>query len=190
MVHRSKPESELRHRVLAAALAACLALLTVLDARAATLAVEPQPAEAQASWGSYWYRMVSPELLAQGAGALLGYGAYGLFLAPAVTPADPMTVYGYRLLGSSMAGAGAVAGTYAYDVGSGEPLNYAYFWHRGGFIVGVAAGVVAFAVLGYPGGAGTTWLSWGANRAALVGTGLLAAWGTDYWYRNNAAAPK
>jgi len=181
----------LRHRVLAVALAAILAVLPVLDARAATPAAEPQPAPAaQKSWGAYWYRMVSPELLAQGVGALLGYGAYGLFLAPAVTPADPMTVYGYRLLGSSMAGAGAVAGTYAYDVGSGEPLNYAYFWHRGGFIVGVAAGVVAFAVLGYPGGAGTTWLSWGANRAALVGTGLLAAWGTDYWYRTNTTAPK
>jgi len=123
--------------------------------------------------------------MAQGAGALIGYGTYFLFLAPQAAAVDTTaSLVGYRLLASGLAGAGAVAGTYTYDVASGLPIDYAYFWHRGGFIAGVAAGVVVFAALGYPAGPGSTWLSWTANRAALVGTGLLAAWAADNWYQS------
>jgi hypothetical protein len=134
--------------------------------------------------------MFSPELMAQGAGALIGYGTYALFLAPSAAAAsDATSLIGYRLMASGLAGAGAVVATYVYDFESGRPIDYAYFWHRGGFILGVAVGVVAFAAVGYPAGAGTTWLGWAVNRAALVGTGLLVAWGTDSWYRSNTQAP-
>jgi hypothetical protein len=189
------PEFELRHRVLAAVLAACLLAYPATDPLAATgpvtITLPALPEAAPPASGGTWSRMFSPELMAQGAGALLGYGAYVLFLAPSAAVVDSSTTaIGYRLVASSLAGAGAVAATYAYDVSTGQPVNYAYFWHRGGFIVGVAAGVVAFAALGNPAGAGTTWLAWAINRSALVGTGLLAAWGTDRWYRGTTDATK
>ena len=81
-----------------------------------------------------------------------------------------------------MAASGAVAATYAYDRWADSPVDYAYFWHRGGFVVGMAAGVATFGVLGYPVATNSTWFGWAANRAALMGTGLLGAWGTDQWY--------
>lgn len=125
----------------------------------------------------------SAELLAEGAGALVGLGVFTLFLAPqAGTAGGLVAMFGSRLVASATAGMGAIAGTYIYDLWSGLPINYAYSWHRAGFVFGIAGGVVVFGVLGYPGGLDSTWFGWAANRAALVGTGLFGAWLTDRWY--------
>jgi len=89
---------------------------------------------------------------------------------------------GDRLMATVLATGGAVSGTYIYDRWAGSPIDYAYFWHRGGFVIGMAAGIATFGVLGYPLGTDATWLGWTANRAALMGSGLLGSWGIDHWY--------
>ena len=115
---------------------------------------------------------ITPELMAQGAGALVGFGAYSLLIAP----------QGGRLVAATVAAGGAVAGDFVYDLWTGQPLDYPYFWHRGGFIVGLAAGIAAFGVLGYPISGGSTWLGWAANRVTLLGAGLAGSLAFDRWY--------
>jgi len=171
-----------KRHVLPALLAASLVLGPTADALAAAAppaAASPAPAPSEASHA--W--RPSPEVLAQGAGALIGLGVFSLFVAPEAL-GGVAGLLGGRLMGATAAGMGAVAGTFAYDVWTGQPLQYAYFWYRGGFIAGLAGGIAAFGVLGYPGGGGTTWLGWTANRAALIGTGMIGAWAADHWYHN------
>lgn len=131
---------------------------------------------------------MTPELLAQGAGALVGFGLYSLYVSPGAGLIGGATaVMGTRIVAATLAGAGAVAGTFVYDRWTGQPLDYAYFWHRGGFIAGLAAGIGVFGVLGYPIDGGVTWLGWVANRVTLLGSGLVGAWYADRWY---ASAPQ
>jgi hypothetical protein len=184
------PERDLRHRVLVALLAMCWLGCFTAASNAAVMTTVPQstppaiaapPAQSHASWSS----LVTPELLAQGAGAFIGFAAYSAFLAPEAAAAGGLaSMLGGRLMATTVAGAGAVVATYAYDLAAGLPLDYEYFWHRGGFIVGVGAGIAAFGVLGLPAGTDATWLGWTANRAALLGSGLLGAWAIDHWQRN------
>jgi hypothetical protein len=157
-------------RVTAALLAAVLVLTPVRGYAVG----QPQPAPSD-EW------QISPELMAQGVGALVGFGAYSLFIAPQAG------MVGGRLVAASLAAGGAVVGDFAYDLWTGHPLDYAYFWHRSGFIVGVAAGIAAFGVLGYPITGGSTWLSWAANRVTLIGAGVVGSLAFDRWY---GAAPK
>ena len=142
---------------------AALLAFTLLVAPAATRAAEqPAPQEWQ----------ISPELIAQGVGALVGFGAYSLFIAP----------QGGRLVAATVAAGGAVAGDFVYDLWTGQPLDYPYFWHRSGFIVGLASGIAAFGVLGYPISGGSTWLGWAANRVTLLGAGIAGSLAFDRWY--------
>jgi hypothetical protein len=175
-------------RVLPALLAVSLMAYPATESLAAAIPVQqvvpappapPAPAQSMSTWE--W--PPPPQLLAQGVGALIGFGAFSLFLAPqAATATGPLSFLGNRIMATVMAATGAVAGTYAYDLWAGLPTDYAYFWHRGGFVAGVAAGVALFGVLGYPAGGGTTWFGWAANRVTLVGAGLYGAWVTDHWY--------
>jgi hypothetical protein len=104
--------------------------------------------------------------------------------APQVTVAEGVVaVLGGRLVAATLAGAGAVAGTFVYDRWAGQPLDYAYFWRRGGFIGGVAAGIGVFGLLGYPIDGGASWLAWAANRAAILGSGVIGALTADHWYQ-------
>ena len=119
---------------------------------------------------------VSPELMAQGAGALVGFGVYSLFIAPQTG------ILAGRLVAATVAAGGAVAGDFVYDLWTGQPLDYPYFWHRSGFIVGLAAGITAFGVLGYPISGGSTWLGWMANRVTLLGAGIAGSLAFDHWY--------
>ena len=115
---------------------------------------------------------------------MAGFGVYSVFVAPQFTAAEGVSaLLGGRLVAATLAGAGAVFATFAYDHWAGLPLDYPYFWHRGGFIGGVAAGIAAFGLLGYPIDGGSTWLGWAGNRAAILGSGLIGAWSTDHWYR-------
>jgi hypothetical protein len=153
--------------------AACLLICPAGGSLAA-----PPPQDNRLAAADSW--SLSPELLAQGAGALVGFGVYSLFVAPQVTVAGGVVaVLGGRLVAATLAGAGAMAGTFVYDRWAGLPLDYAYFWHRGGFIGGVAAGIAAFGLLGYPIEGGASWLGWAANRASILGSGLMGAWAAD-----------
>ncbi|MEJ0020858.1 MAG: hypothetical protein WDN25_30765 [Acetobacteraceae bacterium] len=157
-------------RILPALLAACL----LANAAGGALAAEP-PAETSHP---------PLETLAPVAGAVAGFGVYSLLIGPELTVAEgAAAVLGARVAAAALAGAGAVAGTFAYDTWTGQPLDYAYLWHRSGFIAGLAAGIAAFGVLGYPIDGGVTWIGWTANRAALLGAGLAGAWATDQWYQ-------
>jgi hypothetical protein len=164
-------------RAPSALVAACLLICPA----GGSLAAPPPQDNGQAAPGSW---NISPELLAQGAGALVGFGVFSLFVAPQVTVAEGVVaVLGGRLVAATLAGAGAMAGTFVYDRWTGQPLDYAYFWHRGGFIGGVAAGIAAFGLHGYPIDGGTSWLGWAANRATILGSGLIGAWAADLWYQ-------
>lgn len=147
-------------------------LAAVLLLAPARLHAAEQPA-AQDQW------QITPELLAQGAGALVGFGAYSLFVAP----------QGGRIVAATLAAGGAVAGDFVFDLWTGQPLDYPYFWHRGGFIVGLAAGIAAFGVLGYPISGGSTWLGWTANRVTLLGAGIAGSLAFDHWYGASTPSP-
>ncbi len=166
--------------MLPAMFAALLLAGSVSETLAATApqAATPAPTET-------WH--ISPEVLAQAAGAVVGFGVYSLFVAPeAGVLGGAAAVLGTRIVAATLAGAGAVAGTFVYDRWTGKPLDYAYFWHRGGFVAGLAAGIAVFGVLGYPIDGGSTWLGWAANRVTLIGSGLLGSWYADRWYAGSA----
>ena len=163
------------------ALPALVAVCLLICPAGGSLAAPPPQNNGQAAPESW---QISPELLAQGAGALVGFGIFSLFVAPQVTVAEGVVaVLGGRLVAATLAGAGAMAGTFVYDRWAGQPLDYAYFWHRGGFIGGVAAGIGVFGLLGYPIDGGASWLAWAANRAAILGSGVIGAWAADHWYQ-------
>lgn len=163
------------------ALPAVVAVCLLICLAGGSLAAPPPQNNGQAAPESW---QISPELLAQGAGALVGFGIFSLFVAPQVTVAEGVVaVLGGRLVAATLAGAGAMAGTFVYDRWAGQPLDYAYYWHRGGFIGGVAAGIAVFGLLGYPIDGGASWLAWAANRAAILGSGVIGAWTADHWYQ-------
>ena len=169
-----------RFRIFPALIAASLMGCPIANALAADAPVAPRVEEAT-GWP------ISPELVAQGVGAFVGFGTYSLLLAPQAAAAGGILgILGGRVMAAALAGGGAVAGTFVYDLWTEQAIDYAYVWHRGGFVAGIAAGIAAFGVLGYPVDGGSTWLGWTANRAALVGTGLLGAWGVDHWYRRDS----
>jgi hypothetical protein len=171
------PECDVHHRILPVLLAAGLLAIPLREPQAATPAAQPASSAPAKMWP------VSPELLVQGAGALVGIGAYSFFLAPQATAVGGVvSMLGDRITATAMATAGAISATYLYDLWEGVPIEYDYFWHRGGFVAGVAAGVAVFGVLGYPAGGGSTWLGWTINRTALIATGLYGAWTIDRWY--------
>jgi hypothetical protein len=159
---------------------ACLfAALLLISPVSQALAAPPQP-EAHASPEA---PHISPEVWAQVAGALVGFGLYSLYVAPGAGLVGGLAaVAGTRIVAATLAGTGAVIGTFIYDRWTGQPLDYAYFWHRGGFIAGIAAGIAVFGVLGYPIDGGVTWLGWVANRVVLLGSGVLGSWWADSWY--------
>jgi len=160
-------------RALSVLLATCLLVCAVR-----AVAAPPQPSE---------QTQLSPELLAQGAGAIVGFGVYSLFIAPQATAAEGVAaILGSRVVALTLAATGAVAGTFAYDYWTDQPFDYAYFWHRGGFVGGIVAAIAAFGVLGYPIDGGATWLGWAANRVTLLGSGLLGSWAADRWYGTQA----
>jgi hypothetical protein len=158
---------------LPALVAVCLLICPMGASRA-----EPPPRDNGQAAPESW--QISPELLAPGAGALVGFAIFSLFVAPQVTVAEGVVA----VLGGPWPERGrAVAGTIVYHRWAGQPLDYAYFWHRGGFIGGVAAGIGVFGLLGYPIDGGASWLAWAANRAAILGSGVIGAWTADHWYQ-------
>ena len=167
-------------RFLSALLATTLLIRPVAQPAAAaapppTTAVEPTGA-AESSW------YASPLLFAQGIGALAGLGLYSFYIAPQAG------IFQGRVLATAFAGLCAVGANFAYDIWADQPIDYEYFWHRSGFVLGIAAGILVFGAVGYPAGTSSTWLSWAGNRAALFGTGLAGAWYVDRWHAAKPAS--
>ena len=165
-------------------------------------------AAAEESW-------VDPRLLTVGIGAITGAAAFNLLTAGigtvpgagaalAVVPLD--VTLGSRMVAAVSAGAGALAGAYAYDAATGER-------HDTGHILSLAAGVVGGISVG-------NWLAgWNgilptsaaasaeasalgtyassaaqaASRVYVVGAGVLGAWTADALYHlglsSDPAAP-
>lgn len=171
-------------RTLIAFFAFCLVICTSPFASAVpvtsesrTTAADGAPTQQATNWSP------TGELMAQGAGAIVGFGVFSLFVAPqAAALGEVAELLTGRIVATALAGAGAVGGTYLYDLWNDLPIDYAYFWHRGGFVLGIAGGIAVFGVMGYPLDGGSTWLIWAANRATLLGTGLLGSWTIDRWY--------
>jgi hypothetical protein len=153
----------------------------------------PAP-EIMLSQPSTWGGLLTPHTIVHAAGALIGIVAFNLYVAPliaasaggvAVTPSlvDP------RVVATTLAAAGAVLTGYVYDRWTGQPIDRAYMWSRGGFVVGVAAGSEMLAVVGYPSSAAVPQFSPPglANRVFLVSTGLVGAWLTNLWVNQGQA---
>ena len=95
------------------------------------------------------------------------------------------SLLGTRVIATTLAATGAILTTYVYDRWTDQPTDYTYFWSRGGAVVGVGVGTAMLATFGYPVAATYVRFSppWVANRAFLVGAGLLGGWMTDTWIR-------
>ena len=156
----------------------------------------PEPAiSSETGWSSY----ITTERMVQGAGALLGIVAFNFYVAPLSVAsgvgagASIRSLLGTRVTASMLAAAGAVMTTYIYDRWTDQPINYDYFWSRGGAVVGVGAGSALLTIFGFPSATALPRFSpaWVANRGFLVGTALLGAWMTDLYLdsKKPVAAP-
>lgn len=170
------------------------------QAIAAPPTLPPAPAAAwpdPLAWtGTNGRDLVTTETVVQGAGALIGIVAFNFYVAPlsAASGVGGVTVrslLGSRVVATTLAATGAVLTTYIYDRWTDQPLDYTYFWSRGGAIVGVGAGTALLAQLGYPPSATYARFSppWVANRAFLFGSALLGIWGTKAWLRRDEPEP-
>jgi hypothetical protein len=137
-----------------------------------------------------WKMTVTPETIVHGVGAIIGIAAFSFYVAPlsaisVVGGASVQSLLGTRVVATTLAAAGAILTTYIYDRWTDQPIDYTYFWSRGGAVVGVGVGTAMLATFGYPVAATYVRFSppWVANRAFLVGAGLLGGWMTDSWIR-------
>jgi hypothetical protein len=144
----------------------------------------------QSAWGG----LLSAHTIVHAAGALIGIVAFNLYVAPLIAAsAGSVTVLPSlvdpRVIATTVAATGAVLTGYVYDRWTDQPIDSAYMWRRGGFVVGVAAGSEMLAVLGYPASAAVPQFSPPgiANRVFLVGSGLLGGWLTDLWVNRGQA---
>jgi hypothetical protein len=88
-----------------------------------------------------------------------------------------------------MAAGVGVLTTYAYDLWADRPIDYTFFKSRAGAVAGVGVGSAALSVLGFAPAASLVRFSpaWAANRAFLVGSGLVGEGLTYKWLRRNEA---
>jgi hypothetical protein len=153
--------------------------------------VVPEPMPQQPTLWSKW---VTPESTAYGTGALVGIIAFNLYLSPLAAAASAGSLrswLGARVVASTMAATGGVLTTYAYDRWVDRPIDTTYLWSRAGAVAGVGVGSALLATLGYPSSAAfpTFSAAWAANRAFLVGSGLLGESLTYIWLRRDQTAP-
>ncbi|MGQ9366878.1 hypothetical protein [Azospirillum sp. ST 5-10] len=147
---------------------------------------------------------VNRQLMAVGAGAIVGIVAFNVLAAPlgtvplaggalAAVPYD--VALGSRLIATLSGGAGALAATYAYDQWTGHETDYKYWLALGaGALGGVAVGnVLSAGMLGrmpYYVGAGADSVgvpmasaaSQAFSRIAVIASGVMGAWVADWAY--------
>lgn len=153
--------------------------------------VVPEPLPQQPTLWSKW---ATPESAAYGTGALIGIVAFNLYLSPLAAAASAGSLrswLGARVVASTMAATGGVLTTYAYDSWVDRPIDTTYLWSRAGAVAGVGVGSALLATLGYPSSAAFPTFSagWAANRAFLVGSGLLGESLTYIWLRRDQTKP-
>jgi hypothetical protein len=148
---------------------------------------------------------VNTQLLAVGAGAVVGAVAFNMLTVPlGVVPfaggalaAVPYSVaMGSRLIAVTAAGAGALGANWLYDRWTGQQSDYAYLATLGaGALAGVAVGnYLTIGALGVPpyyigagvadaAGALASPAAQAASRVYVVGAAVLGAWAADWLYR-------
>ncbi|MGE0718053.1 MAG: hypothetical protein AB7P02_21580 [Alphaproteobacteria bacterium] len=154
---------------------------------------------------SWW--PVDPQLLAIGAGAIVGAVGFNLFTAPlgtvplagaplAAVPTE--TALGSRILAGLSGAAGAIGATAIYDWVTGEATDYAHAAAlAAGALGGIAIGNVLQGSLGtlpYYAGAGEVAATASAmasaaaqasSRVYVIASGVFGAWTADYLWRRN-----
>jgi hypothetical protein len=151
----------------------------------------PEPLPHQAT---LWERWVTPDSAAYGTGALIGIAAFNFYLAPIAAAASVTSLQswlGTRVVATTLAASGGVLTTYAYDRWSERPIDATYFLSRIGAVAGVGVGSLLLAGLGYPPATALVRYSpqWVANRAFLLGSGLLGESLAYVWLRRGETSP-
>jgi hypothetical protein len=141
-----------------------------------------------------WDKWVTGDSAAYGTGALIGIVAFNVYLAPIAAAAGATSLrswLGTRVVATTMAATGGVLTTYAYDRWANRPVDTTYFWSRAGAVAGVGIGSMLLAGLGYPPATALVRYSpqWVANRAFLLGSGVLGESLTYIWLRRGETTP-
>lgn len=188
-------------RIPAAALVATLALtpMTAMAADPVPVVEDPQGAVA-GDWP------VDRQLLAVGAGAVVGIVAFNLISAPlgtvplaggALAAVPYETALGSRMIAALSGGAGALLASEVYDNWTGEAHDYGYLAALGlGAVGGVAVGNLLAGTIGtmpYYAGAGDAAAAAGsgyasaaaqaASRVRVIASAVMGAWVADWMYR-------
>jgi hypothetical protein len=152
----------------------------------ATAASAPAPPEPAPITILGW--PVSQDLLVRGTSSIIGLIVFNVVMTSLTTvpaagvAATPLaTVLANRIVASSLAATAAVGTMFAYDKWTSRAMDYDYAWSRAGFVAGATAASAVLTGLGYS--AGDWWTAtWAANRAVLMGAGLLGGWSARHWY--------
>jgi hypothetical protein len=147
---------------------------------------------------------VGSQVLAVGAGAVMGVVAFNILSAPfgivplaggALEVVPGSVALGSRLIAVTTAGSGAIGANWLYDRWTGQQSNYRYLLTLGaGALAGVAIGnyLVAGTVGAFPyvgSGVAEVADAWApaaqaASRIYAVGSAVLGAWAADWFYRH------
>jgi hypothetical protein len=141
-----------------------------------------------------WSEWATPDTFAYGAGAALGLVGFYFYLAPIAAAASATSWrswLGTRVVASATAAGGGVLTTYAYDLWSNRPIDTVFFKSRIGAVAGVGVGSAALSVWGFPPATALVRFSpaWAANRAFLVGSGIVGEGLAYLWLRRSQANP-
>jgi hypothetical protein len=146
---------------------------------------------------------VDRQLLAVGAGAIIGIVAFNILAAPlgavplagaALAEVPYNIALGSRLIATATAGAGALTSIYAYDQWTGHESDYPYLMTLAtGALGGVALGNILTGTIGtlpYFAGAGeavgvgplASSAAQAASRVYVIASGVFGAWTADWLY--------
>jgi hypothetical protein len=141
-----------------------------------------------------WSEWATPDTIAYGTGAALGLIGFYFYLAPIAAAAGATSArswLGTRVVASAMAAGGGVLTTYAYDLWTDRPVDTVFFKSRIGAVAGVGLGSAVLSGLGFPPATALVRFSpgWAANRAFLVGSGIVGEGLAYIWLRPGQANP-
>jgi hypothetical protein len=141
-----------------------------------------------------WSEWATPDTFAYGAGAALGLVGFYFYLSPIAAAAGATSWrswLGTRVMASATAAGGGVLTTYAYDLWTDRPVDTVFFKSRIGAVAGVGVGSALLSGLGFPPATALVRFSpaWAANRAFLVGSGIVGEGLAYLWLRPSQPNP-